>query len=204
MRKITTLGVLSDIHNDTIGLRSALAVLKHCDKIIHLGDLVEDSFEGNSIVDLLVANQVEGVVGYHDETALKISNCFTEDTKGYLLNLPKEISRGDFHFVHDNPLSKEKNEGLYHYGGYIKDEYSARKVFEESSQKVLFVGHTHRAVQYEFDGESIRHIKEDLILLNPAKRYILNPGPVCMQQRGTAPSVGLFDFERNLFSIRTI
>ena len=90
MRKITTLGVLSDIHNDTIGLRSALAVLKHCDKIIHLGDLVEDSFEGNSIVDLLVANQVEGVVGYHDETALKISNCFTR---------PPSLSVNKLHFT---------------------------------------------------------------------------------------------------------
>lgn len=204
MGKIKLLGVISDVHNDANALVKALQILKDCDKIIHLGDIVDDSEEANTIVELLIRKSVEGVKGYHDDTAFKVSHVFNEQTKNYLSNLPLEIKRGDFLFVHDNPLSKEKNKGLWNYGGYIKDEYTAKMVFEESEQKVLFVGHTHKAQQYEFDGQNIRKITEDVVQLNPKNRYILNPGPVCLQDRGTAPSVGIFDFKNNRFIIKKI
>jgi len=204
MAKIRKLGFLSDVHNDIEGLSRALDVLGDCDKVMHLGDLLEDAPEGNGIVCLLTSNNVEGVMGYHDELAYKIGSCLNPETKSYISGLPMEIIKGDFHLVHDNPLSKVKNEGLCNSGGYIKDEYYAGRVFEEASFKVLIVGHTHKAEQYEYDDASVVRYRESSIQLDPQRRYILNPGPVCAQSRGTEPSVGVFDFENNHFSVRKL
>lgn len=204
MGKIRKLGVLSDVHNDLDGLTRALDILGDCDKVVHLGDLVEDDPVGNEIVQLLVANRVEGVVGTHDELALKVGNQFSPETRAYLAGLPTDIQRGDFWLVHDNPLSKQKGRGLVNSGGYIKDRYSATMVFEEAEFGILLVGHTHRAKQYEHDGRTVRMLDTDEVRVIPGKRYILNPGPVCAQQRGTEPSVGVFDFTGNRFSIRRL
>jgi len=204
MGKIKLLGVIGDVHNDINGLVKALNLLKDCDKIIHLGDMVEDSEDANTIVALLERMGIEGVRGQHDESALKVSYILNPQTKAYLNNLPFERTIGEFVFVHDIPLSKGKNKGLWHYGEYIKDEYGAKIVFEESKQRVLFVGHSHRAEQYEFDGKNVKKITGDFLLLDSKKRYILNPGPVCDQGRGTAPSVGVFDLENNVFEIREL
>lgn len=205
MSQIKLLGVLSDVHNDICGLEKALEALKFCDKIIHLGDIVEESPEANEIVRLLIEHKVSGVLGYHDSTALSISRNFSAETRNYLENLPLEIRKKNFLFVHDNPLSKEKGRGLTNSGGYIKDEHSAKSVFEESLYRVHFVGHTHRAEQYELDGREVTKITDEFVSLDPSKRYILNPGSVCLQQfRGTAPSVGVFDFVNKRFMINKI
>ena len=54
MAQIKLLGVLSDVHNDVSGLEKALFALKYCDKIIHLGDLVEGDAEGNEVINYLL------------------------------------------------------------------------------------------------------------------------------------------------------
>lgn len=204
MASIGRLGILSDVHNDLDGLQRALELLSDCDKVVHLGDLVEDAAEANAVVDMLRKHRVEGVSGYHDELALQISHQFSEPTRRYLAALPKELPRGDFHLVHDNPLSKQKNEGLTSSGGYIRDLHAAHRVFEESAIRVLLVGHTHRAEQYVFDGEQVELFAGEALALDGRRRYILNPGAVCNQLRGTPPSVGVYDFASATFSIRQL
>lgn len=204
MAKLRKIGFLADVHNDLDGLCRALDVLRDCDRIFHLGDLIEDDPEANAVLELLTGRNITGVVGYHDELALTTGSHIDQRFRSYLEGLPRQIVRGDFYLVHDNPLSKEKGEGLTAAGGYIRDEYTAGRVFEESVVRILVVGHTHRAEQYVWADGNVEKCAIAQLALDPARRYILNPGSVCNQFRGTAPSVGVFDLARSRFEIRLL
>jgi predicted phosphodiesterase len=194
------IGFISDVHNDVQSLRHSLKVLEGCDRIFHLGDIVEDGDEANDIVAILVEHDIDGVRGIHDEMAMRTASYLSNSTIEYLTALPERLEVEGMLLVHDNPLSKAKGEGLWHRGGYIKNEDSAQMVFEESEDKIIIVGHTHLATQYRWNGSVVETIESSELVIEDGLRYILNPGPV-KSTGWQPPSVGIIDRSDNTFTV---
>lgn len=116
------IGIISDIHEDVIRLKKALATLeeRHVDEIICLGDIVGfctpyypylDSRDANEVINLVRANCSDVVIGNHDLYAVKKipqSKLFFKYPKNwYQLDFQKRknISNGKLFLYEDNELS---------------------------------------------------------------------------------------------------
>lgn len=198
------IGLISDVHNDYGSLEKAIKKLENCDKIISLGDIIDDSKEANITLEIMRKFNIQSVYGQHDLTTLKVNQGLTEENKSYLNLMTNNIQIGeDILLVHDNPLSHKKGEGLYYQGEYIKKIDSAQKVFEECDKKIIIVGHTHLATQYVQFGKEVYEINTNKLDINPNAKYILNPGAVSSKNWQT-PSVGILDLNNKYFSIINI
>jgi predicted phosphodiesterase len=168
-------GLISDIHGNHAGLLMALAKLNQegCDRIICLGDLVDGGTEEAQVVDHLRALALPTVCGNHDVCNMADIG---PERQQWLKNLPDTITDGDFLFTHVSPRKKRKHK--------IADAVEAWNVFDETSERLIFVGHTHfscifgercdqpvtaREVPFRF-GEWTN--------LDPTDRYIISVGAV--------------------------
>lgn len=202
MGLINKLGVFGDVHDDYESLCKALSALEECDKIVHLGDVVNGEHISNKIIDVLISNGIKGVMGNHDELSLKVSYSLDDKSKEYLSSLPTTMSLGNVLLVHDHPLDKEKNQWMDYHEHKIKTSYVAKNVFEETKFPVMIIGHTHTQECFCYDGE-VSQIEEDMVHINPSKRYILNAGPVYSDHLRPS-SVGIYDFKERTFLIKYI
>jgi len=79
--------------------------------------------------------------------------------------------------------------------------------FESNKFNIAFVGHTHRLMLIVYDGKDIKFVtlRQDVIMLKPGYRYIVNVGAVG-QPRDDDPRAKyvIWDIRRNSLEIRRI
>jgi len=206
---VELLGIISDVHNDIGALEKAILKLRHCDRIIHIGDLIEDEKGADEIIEMLIANNINGVYGNHDINALNInlnhhSWTLNETSKKYLKQLPQRLEYQGLTFIHDNPLSTPKTIGLAFNGGYIRSTNLANQVFKESKEQIVIVGHTHTPTQYLNNGKVTLDEKTRKIKISPNLRYILNSGGITPKHDSTSQTVGIYDFKNKTFEVMDI
>lgn len=206
---VELLGIISDVHNDLSSLEKAILKLRHCDRIIHVGDLIEDERGANKIIEMLIANNIYGVYGNHDVNALNInlnhhSWTLNETSRKYLNQLPQRLEFQGLTFIHDNPLSTPKTVGLAFNGGYIRSTDLASQVFKESKEQIMIVGHTHTPTQYLTNGKVTLDEKASKIKISPNLRYILNSGGITPKHNSTSQTVGVYDFKKQIFEVMDI
>ncbi len=84
---------------------------------------------------------------------------------------------------------------------YVFNEFHAKHIFELTSAPIVLYGHTHLPVSFSADGKgrvrgsAVRG--EAIVRLDPAKRYLINPGSVGQpRDRNPRASFAIVDSRR--------
>ncbi len=203
--------ILSDIHGNADALRSVLEDAgDDFDAVLVLGDLVGYGASPNEVVERVRAlSRPEWVVrGNHDKvcSGLEPDDQFNSVARAaarwtasvlraenleYLRQMrqgPTEI-RASVFICHGSPLQEDE---------YILSLESAAEVFSQHVGRVFFFGHTHLPMSIESGPSGISMTvpegDEQEILLDPERRYLLNPGAVG-QPRDRDPRAAYFVYE---------
>jgi len=125
--------IISDIHGNHAGLLAVLADIEQqqCDRIICLGDLVDGGDEDEQVVATIRQRGIISVRGNHDENS---ELALSDSSRAFLAALPQQLVDRDKLYTHISPRRKLCK---------IRDEFEAWNVFDESSDRLIFVGHVH-------------------------------------------------------------
>lgn len=204
--------VISDLHSNYQALRAVLSHVrrKKFDRVACLGDFVGYGPHPNQVLDLLrqVRAQKFFVRGNHDRVAAGFDDGegFNHVARAAALWTRDQLSKLNRQFLKSLPLGPRSDgkDVLICHGSpldedeYVFTEYDAYRIFRSFQQKLIFFGHTHLPVIFTL--ESPREITVTLvqgpvkIRLDPAKRYLVNPGSVGQpRDRNPLSSALIFD-----------
>lgn len=185
--------ILSDIHGNYEALTAVLKDLekRSADAIISLGDNVGYGPDSARVVDELLARGVLSVQGNHeramfDSLTYEGLNFQAQENNDAVYKslgatqlaycrelLPSYVSEGA-RWVHGFPPDSTST-----YVSEVSEEL-LREALGESSERVIFVGHTHRLGLVVGHGEQIekQSLEEGSRVLSSAKKYLVNAGSV--------------------------
>lgn len=215
--------IISDLHANLEALEAVLVDMRpHADTVICLGDIVGYNANPNECLEL-VRNVCDVVIsGNHDQAAcgLRPYDDFSEYAREamdwtrrqltpawyqYLRNLPSTAMFGDSWLAaHGSP--RDTDEYLF-----LTPHFQAAFLYlQEDLPQVrgCFIGHTHLPMiwQCTFDGiVSPVHPTSYTVALQPAHRYIINPGSVGQPRYGKpAASYILLDDQTRTVEFRFV
>src|SRR5574341_1717123 len=147
------IGVISDIHCNTAGLRSALATMGNIDALFCVGDLVYEYRFQPDVVDLLRERQAFVVQGNHDHVLLKQHRARLLATgqaqphhMAYLEEAPTsltiELQGKRIFMTHASPWDPFKE--------YLVPGHPKLARFEDFDADFVLLGHTHQPMVQRF------------------------------------------------------
>ncbi|MFP4459315.1 MAG: metallophosphoesterase family protein [Candidatus Zixiibacteriota bacterium] len=190
------IGIISDIHGNMEALNKALQILEenNVDEIFCLGDIVGYGPDPGDCINKIKENCSHVVLGNHDAAIIGkedahrfnryalISNLWTADhlttdQKAFLNELPYTYSdRESALFVHSSPFQPE-------YFNYILSPGDAMFEFAEFSEKLCFIGHSHKPAIFSNTSDYL--VPGDTpIDLSGDHRFIVNVGSVGQPRDG--------------------
>lgn len=177
-----TVGVFADVHGST---RTLARALERCadegvDTIALLGDLFDRHEQADACVEALSGWRVIGVYGNHErEVALAAALgeiALAHETVRLLSALREEVVLDDVRLAHEverwghvDPIARMFSRS---------DHANGRRGDEES--RLTFAGHTH--VRQARDDRGSLDIGRGTVQLDPARRYLINPGALQIGQ----------------------
>jgi putative phosphoesterase len=207
------LALISDVHANLEALEAVLHAIdrEEVDLILHLGDLVGYNANPGECVDLICDRNILCVAGNHDRAVLDPAlaqdfniiayqaviwsgDQLTDQHKAFLRQLPlTRVIEEHFLACHGNPISPD---------AYISHHFQGKRVLNMLRQElnpatVCFFGHTHRrAIWFRDVRGKVAHlpVSEQLLHLDPANLYLINPGSVGQPRNGIPlASYAVFD-----------
>ena len=145
------IGLISDIHCNLSGFRSALDLLSDCDEILCAGDLLYQYRFSNEVLELIQEHGVRAIVGNHDKTILhtpfhplRDSPTIDASQMRYLAELPSEliIDLGGLRLAmfHGSPWDEAGSiQAQYVY----PTDHSTLRRMSNVEADVIVLGHTH-------------------------------------------------------------
>ncbi len=205
------IAVISDVHANLEALEACLAKLDELkpDKLVCLGDMVDYCAQPNECIELIKNNADVVILGNHDEAQFNymlaegfsqsayISSVHTRSVIKpeyieYFKTLPYSFSMEDLLFVHASPLA------LPGYR-YVLTPAAAKENFDIFSEKVCFIGHSHRPIIFEKQDSNV--FEKDNVNIDSRFRYIINTGSIGQPRDGDPRlSFGFFDTEKVKYS----
>ena len=212
-------GVISDIHSNIEAFETVLSCLEQMsvDGYLFCGDLIGYGPDPEACVQryqqLCQDKPVEGVVGNHDAIivhpelqeyfhfeALQVLEWSLKQLSNSSLRcvsfLPGTLQAKDFTVVHGTPRDPLKE--------YFFNSVQYRTLYNKWQGQILFVGHTHMPFYMQGDEKECQvHAVagEQTIELNPAKRYVINPGSVGKpRDNDTRAAFGVWDDKEHTFT----
>ncbi len=206
---------ISDIHSNLEAFQAVMASLARngAEKVMFLGDIVGYGANPNECIDLLRDTADCNIAGNHDfaavnktdisyfnpyaqEAVLWTKNVLTRQNALYLSSLPLTDALYNFMVVHSTPLHPE----LWDYVVSFSD---AQIGFENFTQQICFIGHSHHPgifVQDRAGGISAE--EKTTISIREGNRYIINIGSVGQPRDGNPlSSYGLYNTETNEYRL---
>lgn len=145
------IGLLADIHGDSMLTRLALDAFwrRSVDRVLVLGDLFESGQCMDTLIDLLVEANVEGVYGNHDlgfchEPEPWLPRRFSPRVLAYMASLRSSYELGPFLFTHGFPFWDPTDPTIYYLGGHPGEPGVVDPCFSEFPHRIMFHGHFHR------------------------------------------------------------
>ncbi|MBN2289838.1 MAG: metallophosphoesterase family protein, partial [Candidatus Glassbacteria bacterium] len=198
--------VISDIHGNLQALEAVLEKIDRLepDRVICLGDIVGYGADPSACIELVRAQCSAVIMGNHDaaavertsiaffnpvarEAALWTREVLNAREKEYLKQLPLTAQMEGFEIVHSSPDDPEK----WHYMHFSEDAEGQFGYFEG---QLLFFGHTHCAVVFELDSDTLVERWPDDFRLRDGSRYMVNVGSVGQPRDGEpGASFAVFD-----------
>lgn len=206
--------VVSDLHANAEALRAVLSHVrrKKFDSVVCLGDFVGYCAEPNQVVDTMRTLRAKKLYirGNHDRVAAALggSESFHPAAQVAADWTRKHLSAPNRRFLEKLPLGPVKHGTLLLCHGsphnedeYVFNEYHAAQIFASTDARIILYGHTHLPAIFsvndhgDVEGQAIRG--EQLIRLDPERRYLINPGSVGQpRDRDRRASLALVDTSR--------
>lgn len=210
--------VISDIHSNLPALQAVLFNAPDVDAIWCLGDVVGYGPNPNGCIERIEEYSHVCIVGNHDWGVLGRADLFifnqdarealfwtqgelSPENRQFLAQTPKTMTIEDYLLVHGSP-----REPLWE---YLLDVQRAKQSFLAIDSQVVFVGHTHLPLIFEW----VEASQEARLLLpsfdEPLKldgrRLIVNPGSVGQPRDGDPRAAyGILDTEARTFEFRRV
>ena len=209
------IALISDIHSNLEAFQAVMASLAGHDieKVMFLGDIVGYGANPNECIDLLRGIADCNIAGNHDfaavdktdisnfnpyaqEAVLWTKDVLTRQNALFLSSLPLTDALYDFMIVHSSPLHPE----LWDYVVSFSD---ARTSFENFTQQLCFIGHSHHPEIFVQDRAGRISVEEGVTMnFKEGNRYIINIGSVGQPRDGNPlSSYGLYDTETNEYRL---
>jgi protein phosphatase len=210
--------IISDIHGNSVALRTVLEDAKRWDYVWVLGDLVDYGPEPHIVIDIVRELKPDVIVmGNHDYAVAFNTDCrcdpeihelseYTRRNISYRL-----LSREQIEWLKSLPIKIEKNVNgrkiyivhgsprnpLY---GYLKPDLSKDEILLQITPSIYAV--KPRPVNADIVLVGHTHIPTTILVDD---RYILNPGS-CGQPRDgdLRASYAIYDIEKGVFEIRRV
>ncbi|MBI4596681.1 MAG: metallophosphoesterase family protein [Candidatus Tectomicrobia bacterium] len=210
-------GIISDVHSNLEALLSVKESLEMdgAEEVIFLGDAVGYGANPNEVLELLVDWVRVFIAGNHDMAAVGLTDInyfnpyakeailwtakqLTFKNRALLKSLPYVIKRENYTFVHASPEEFKK----WHYILSAEDAYRNFRILDT---QVCFIGHSHCPVTFVFHKERIEVTADKKVLLEDAKRYIINEGSVGQPRDGNPMAAyALLDTESKSVEIKRV
>ena len=187
------LAIISDIHGNFDALQEVMADIDQSgvNRIISLGDNIGYGPEPDRVVQEIRARNIPSVQGNHElavkdeeylnwfnpvarKSLIKTRDLLSESSIKFVTGLEPFLTLDDCRFVHgfppDSPL-------IYMFQA---SERRKKQIFEETPERLCFIGHTHTLDIIGYDGKNMEYgdLPEGLTHLAGNKKYIINIGSV--------------------------
>lgn len=214
------LAVVSDIHGNLDAFTEVLrdADRFRVDRLMCLGDMIGYGPEPEETVRLIQVRDIPSVSGNHEMAVIdpqvqlwfnpearisirKTLSMLSPGTLSYIHCLPAFRVLDQFHFVHGAPPDSP-----YIYLFQLS-ESRLLDIFQESTARIIFVGHTHNLKIIQFDGGTITHelLRQGVTTLSRKNRYIVNAGSVGQPRDGNnAAKYVILDTEADTLEVRFV
>ncbi len=210
--------VFSDIHGNAQALETVVEEIGRVrpDFVVSLGDVVGYGANPSDCVDLVKEHCDIRICGNHDYVAAGLAdsenfnvtarisiewtkNCLTSNHKEQLAAYDMVKRHGDCLFSHSSPVSPLDWEYIYTLG-------QAERIFRETDERFIFVGHTHVPGIISHDILSGCRVETGTKLeIEPGRRYLINTGSVGQPRDGvSAASFAIVDVQRGRINLRRI
>jgi predicted phosphodiesterase len=210
--------VFSDIHGNAQALETVVEEIGGVrpDFVVSLGDVVGYGANPSDCVDLVKEHCDIRICGNHDYVAAGLAdsenfnvtarisiewtkNCLTSNHKEQLAAYDMVKRHGDCLFSHSSPVSPLDWEYIYTLG-------QAERIFWETDERFIFVGHTHVPGIISHDILSGCRVETGTKLeIEPGRRYLINTGSVGQPRDGvSAASFAIVDVQRGRINLRRI
>jgi len=220
--------ILSDVHANLEALRAVLshASRKKRDGVLFLGDAVGYGAAPNQVIERLrgMGGLVKAVRGNHDRVVLDpeggsaffnqharrsafwTAEVLTPVNRRYLENLPvgPTVIEEGVAICHGSPIDEDE---------YLFSEMEAQLAFRTLPANVTFFGHSHVPCMFEMTVEEGRESLVGVLLrgsrvvidLDPARRYLINPGSVGQpRDRDPRASYAMYDSALRRFTLHRV
>jgi predicted phosphodiesterase len=166
--------LITDIHGELDRLKLVLADIarRGCERVVCLGDCVDERAGGAPVLTELLRVGVPSVVGNCDHL------CDLPDgsaERAFVDAMPRAMSFGDVVLTHISPVAGS---------GGVRGARDAQQVFIGTRQRVAFVGHVHvprvfmDSPALSGGAISVSFEYEELVRFQPGRRYVVSVGPV--------------------------
>lgn len=187
------LAVFSDTHGNFDALEQVIKDIDRSavDEVISLGDNIGYGPEPDRVIKKLKALNIPSVLGNH-ELAIKDEEYlywFNPAARKSLIKTRKLLSKTSVRHISEfEPVMTSHGCRFVH--GFPPDssmiymfqvsEGRKQEVFEEMTERLCFIGHTHTLDIIGYTGEEIQYedLPEGVFQLDPEKKYIINIGSV--------------------------
>ncbi|MBL7197856.1 MAG: metallophosphoesterase family protein [Candidatus Omnitrophica bacterium] len=188
--------IFSDIHSNLEAFESVLAAYENekVDKYLCVGDIVGYGANPKECIKIVQDRKIITVAGNHDWASCgKFSiDYFNPYAKEAVLWTGRQINAADINYLNNLDLIyKEEDFCLVHgtllnpkYFGYMFDIEDARDSFQVMVTSLCFVGHTHTPITFIKDSGKVSQTRNNLINIEPQKKYIINVGSVGQPRDG--------------------
>jgi predicted phosphodiesterase len=182
------LGLITDIHEQTHHLRTALSLFRKEDveQVVVIGDVCEMGERIEETCRLLAEAKAIGVWGNHDfglcvdlddDMRQKYPSVVIE----YMASLKPRLLVGGCHFTHVEPwLNPEELADLWYFEGPPDDQSKLERIFNAVPNRIMFAGHYHKWLLVTPDG--MRDWKGDSPIRLHHGRYFVVVGALCEGQ----------------------
>lgn len=193
------IAILSDIHANLEAFEAVVADLRQqgADRVICLGDNIGYGPDPDKVVDRLRQSGYLSVLGNHEfalmdergrrwlnflaaENNIETEKLLSEANRDYCCRLPTFLEVENGYFVHGYPPAS-----VFRYLTRQSDKTIAA-LFDSAATDLYFLGHTHSLqLVTGYKGTICRRsLAEELVTLEPGKKYIVNCGSVGQPRDG--------------------
>lgn len=214
------IAIISDIHGNMEALKQVLDKIKHSkvNLTMNLGDSIGYGPDPESVLFTIIEKKISDILGNHEKAIIDAEyrhysmrgasksiehtiKFLTPELISYIRNLPKSRIINNALFVHGCPP-----QSVTKYMNHLSVP-EIQNAFDSFRQTICFVGHTHRLMLFEFNGEQIdfRPLKNKSVILTPGCKYIVNVGSVGQpRDRDPRAKFVIWDDESNTLEIERI
>lgn len=198
---MSLLGVLSDIHGNLPALEQALEIGWHhgVEDWICLGDVIDGGLWNNECARLIRDRRITTVRGNHDEDDI---DGIAPDVADFLHSCPLIMERDGVFMTHISPRKRKRK---------VTDRYEAWNVFDETSHRLVFLGHSHTSAVWSADCATGGESRETMIELGRTyhlpneDRHIISVGSLgYSRDSDPRPRFGTFDTATRMLTVHPV